>query len=541
MTDNIISAIPNERGDILASMMFGNSDLLDDDVRATFSSVGISHIVVASGLHLAIISQAILALALALKTPRRIAYIIAIISALLFAALAGFAPSVTRAVFMISVYYSACIFGKRYDSANSLGAAAIVILLINPFSVMDVSFLLSFFAMVGITCIAPMLIGKLPEKITDVKLVKSAATITVQTFCVMIATLPVIIIFFGVVNLLTPLANLLILPIVALTIIFGFLLAIFAAVPFIGGILVAVCGVLTGYIYFIADGLAVVTETVFSVDKTYIWVWVLICAVVWTVYRFAGKKGVRLTTASVIICIFTLVSGTLIYEVTADRTIKMAVFETADDPVMVYTQDKTAIIAADSFAASDIYDITEYLRRQDVNKISAIITASYSADIVTVVNLIGASFPVDNVITKLVGIESTMEHRADVVSIEPGMKVDFFQRLSFGVLDDGKSEYMLSFIFDGKTGIFYNDNFMSENLSEDERSYDIMLANFTDAKSEDMLQIGSLLATTRSYSYDLSNLPIGVYDRVVFTEQNKIIDISVLENQIVFRSEWSAV
>lgn len=145
---------------IAQSITLGDRSLLTSDLRSTYSTAGASHVLALSGLHLGIIYMLIIGGLRLLPLGRygqRCALVAAIIALWTFSWLVGFPVSVLRSVVMYSLIGLAHWRMEDGFSVNNLGWAAIVVLLVWPAAVADVSFQLSFMAVLGIVVGMPLL------------------------------------------------------------------------------------------------------------------------------------------------------------------------------------------------------------------------------------------------------------------------------------------------------------------------------------------------------------------------------------------------
>ena len=132
---------------------------------------------------------------------------------LFYIALTGFLLSACRAMLMLWAIYIAYLTGRSRDAMTSLFAAVCVIVMIDPGSVLDVGLQLSFLSTFGV--IASSMIGAhipfIKSKSKDDSAFKKAArgvvSLLLTSFCVFVATLPAIALYFGEVSLATFVSN----------------------------------------------------------------------------------------------------------------------------------------------------------------------------------------------------------------------------------------------------------------------------------------------------------------------------------------------
>lgn len=242
---------------ILFSVLTGSKDYLKDEVYEKYQQSGTAHIMAVSGLHLSI---AVLLLKALLERIRKITpavkSLLLLLLVLFIMTLADFSGSVKRAGIMMTLYILSESFSRKSDSLNNLGFAASVILLINPFAVFDVSFMLSFLCTLSIICIAVPLINLIVSRyslFSRHSLLKAALSSIVISVSVMVFTSPAVLISFGSVSLVSPLTNLLIIPAVPFIIGFAVFHLVFGGIDFVFLVSVPLCKIFSYYTLFIAD------------------------------------------------------------------------------------------------------------------------------------------------------------------------------------------------------------------------------------------------------------------------------------------------
>lgn len=142
---------------LIRAIMFGDKGGLDEDVLTSFQKNGTAHILAVSGLHIGILYGFLLKLWRWRRGWTFLLFNTAFF--LLYAAAAGFSPSVTRAVIMVLLHVAAVISGRRYDLANAAFIVFTGVVLHNPYMVFNAGFQMSFLAVLTISIITPY-VGK---------------------------------------------------------------------------------------------------------------------------------------------------------------------------------------------------------------------------------------------------------------------------------------------------------------------------------------------------------------------------------------------
>ncbi len=148
----IRSAMGEEYGGLLSSMLLGRRMLLDQEVREMYQKNGIAHLIAISGLHLSLLSESIRRLLLRAGCRRSVSAGCTAVILLLYIGVAGAQIALIRAFLMYLIRTGAACCGRAYDSTTSLSASALAILLVRPFLIWDTSFQLSYGALAGVCC-----------------------------------------------------------------------------------------------------------------------------------------------------------------------------------------------------------------------------------------------------------------------------------------------------------------------------------------------------------------------------------------------------
>lgn len=145
---------------IAQALILGVKDYLDSEVKAAYSSAGAMHVLAVSGLHVGIIYFLLLFVLKPLRSAPYGSYLVfagLLFGIWIYALITGNSPSVMRAATMFSIVSLKEVSVKRANIYNTLGLAALVILLIKPEYLFAVGFQLSFIAVFGIVHLYPMI------------------------------------------------------------------------------------------------------------------------------------------------------------------------------------------------------------------------------------------------------------------------------------------------------------------------------------------------------------------------------------------------
>lgn len=215
MLNILEETLPEDVATFAKALLLGDTSDLDYATKTDFTVSGIRHIVAVSGLHVSILFGLVSLLSF---RKRVLSAVIGIPVLVLFAAVTGFTPSVSRACIMSGLMMAAPLLDREYDGITSLAIAGLVLLLVNPLVIASVSYQLSFASVAGIFLFAPGIRNWIRSQFAGKKkgpfkqcLIRWLAMSVSVTLGATIATVPLCAWYFGVVSLAAVLTNLLVL------------------------------------------------------------------------------------------------------------------------------------------------------------------------------------------------------------------------------------------------------------------------------------------------------------------------------------------
>lgn len=287
------------------AVLFGNTNDIKDDIYNSYKDAGILHLLAVSGLNVTFLITLLGFILKLFKVNRFTNFAVCFIVLMLYVYLCGFAPSILRAGIMGLVFLATKLSGKCYDGLNTLGLSGIFILLFSPLSALDYGFLMSYFCVLGIFTIHPILTKGL-QKVFP-KFVADSFSISISS---QLAILPFMAGFYSTFNFLSFFINLIVVPIfsVLYPVLFVSVL-ISICLPFMSFLLTA-CGWVLSLIFLIAKFFATTSLTVnlkpFNVVITSILALIIFGLSNYVMLSWKGK-GVLTISLSVLLTIFALV------------------------------------------------------------------------------------------------------------------------------------------------------------------------------------------------------------------------------------------
>ncbi len=206
---------PKESG-LLNGIMLGAKEGISEDTRNEFIRTGTIHIVALSGYNVTIVAEGIMKF-FGIFLAKSISTVGGILGILLFVIMTGLQTSAIRAGIMASLLLFARYIGRPYIASRILFITGFVMVLLNPpILIDDVSFQLSFLATLGIIYIDPIIKPGLVWIKNNFLISTLSATLSAQ-----IAVFPFILYKMGTLSVISPIANIMILPIIPIIMFLG--------------------------------------------------------------------------------------------------------------------------------------------------------------------------------------------------------------------------------------------------------------------------------------------------------------------------------
>lgn len=252
LIDRIFLFLPEPHGSLLTGILIGNRAKLDPDLLETFRTVGLTHLIAVSGYNLSILTSNIRSIFWPILGRRAIFVALAVI--IIFVILSGAPPSILRAAVMASSLLVAQYLGRPSRSINVLVFAAGLLALLEPKIIFEIGFQLSLIATYGLIRLGPVIVSAL-ERFGSIP--ETLRLIIGETVAATLVTAPLIAMYFDRISIVSPVSNLLVLPIMPLLMGLGIVgcLLLFL-IPVLGQYLIQISWPLLEWIIWISGRLA---------------------------------------------------------------------------------------------------------------------------------------------------------------------------------------------------------------------------------------------------------------------------------------------
>lgn len=255
LTKRLQNNVNSTTSPVLSSLFLGNRDMLSDSIKRDFSRIGISHILSLSGMHLAILVGALELILSRLRLSRLSNYLLLSLSVLFYIALTGFALSCLRAGLMVLAVYTCELILSRLNRLTSLFISVTLICAISPYSIFSSSLQLSFLAMLG-CFVASKYIFRGRLRRTHGRGKRYVIFTFITSLFVTFFTLPIVSSGFGAVSLLSPISNIILVPLFSLLIYLAPIILLICDIPFLSDAIIFLTEKLTDLSLFLVRWLS---------------------------------------------------------------------------------------------------------------------------------------------------------------------------------------------------------------------------------------------------------------------------------------------
>ncbi|MCD7755211.1 MAG: DNA internalization-related competence protein ComEC/Rec2 [Firmicutes bacterium] len=369
------------------ALLVGDRSGIDYETSTAFKVSGISHIIAVSGLHVSIVFGLMYTL---MGRKRVLSCLLGIPALFLFAAVAGFTPSITRACVMQSLMLIATLTDQEYDPPTALAFAVLAMLVWNPLTVLSISFQLSVGCMTGIFLFSekiqlylsdPAHLGSAKGKGIGPACKRWLITSVSITLSAMVVTTPLVAYYFGTVSLIGVLTNLLTLWVIVY-IFYGIVLCLALSLISMGAGSAAawVTAWPIRYVVNTAKALSQVPLAAVYTQSIYIVVWLVGAYLLLAVFLLQRKK--RPAQLFLCFCLSLCVALALSWAEPLADECRMTVLDVGQGQcILLQSGGKTFLVDCGGDSDTEAADLAaETLLSQGISRLDGIILTHYDAD-----------------------------------------------------------------------------------------------------------------------------------------------------------------
>ncbi len=324
MSDYLHSCLNPAAADFATALFVGDTGPLPMSFKRDMSAIGISHILAVSGMHTSMIAAMVGFLLNRTHSGRKTKAVITCFACIAFMFIAGLSPCVVRTVIMLIFSAIPCFFGRRADSITALMLSADILCLFSPNSVLSCSFLLSFFATLGIVLSASYISKRARNDLYKAingemrKLYKIFRPVVLSAIVSLSAsafTVPVLALYFGKVSFVAVISNFIAVPCSDYSMILLILIFIFGKIPIIGALPIFLFETVYDFLLSFSGFMAKNFETTVSLRYPFFFLIMMLFVSILLFLRLQGIRNPGSPIAAFLACTLIFVSCVQIYDV----------------------------------------------------------------------------------------------------------------------------------------------------------------------------------------------------------------------------------
>lgn len=277
------ASIPSPPSELGLGYLVGMKAGLPDNFSEALSTVGMTHVVVASGAHLGILVGFIKKIFG--KISKFASLLFSLLLILAFALVVGFTPSMTRATLVASLGLIVGYVGRKFTPLRLLSLVAALTLLLVPTNFLNLGWQLSFASFFGIMVFAP----NFQKLFYGGKKLPWLAGMLITSLSTSLVCAPILIYNFGKFSVLSLVANLIILPTLPYCMLLVFLVGVFSSLPFIVKFLSVITTHLLEFHIFIINYLSQKKMFVFEFPSSFAPIFLLYLPLILLVFFFLWR------------------------------------------------------------------------------------------------------------------------------------------------------------------------------------------------------------------------------------------------------------
>jgi competence protein ComEC len=229
--------VGGNEGEFLKALLVGDRANFPRQMRDDFINAGVAHIIAVSGLNVAFVMIIISTIISFFPVNQKLKTLLLVIGLIFYMNLTGNTPSIVRATLMALCYLSARHFERKPNNLNIIFFSAFLILLFDTRQLFDSGFILSYSAVLSLILLYPLFKNavrkipayiKLQEKNIYRRILKNTIDVFIVTLTAQIGILPITIIMFNKISLVSLYTNILAIPLSNVALAIGFGVVIFS-------------------------------------------------------------------------------------------------------------------------------------------------------------------------------------------------------------------------------------------------------------------------------------------------------------------------
>ncbi len=447
--------IGGDEADFAGAIFLGNRERVSQKVKLAFRRSGTSHLLALSGLHLSVLAAGLEFALKAARVKKKIRIAVSIPVTVMFALITGLSASVLRSAIMLVIYFVAQLIGEEKDSLTSLFAALALIITFRRYAIWDAGLWMSFSATLGLILFSDRLLPHFAPMTRKTysrakkffrAAVKYVLGLISATVVATLFTLPVTYLLFGGISLISPVSNLILVPLSQVLLYLLALLCMLFKVPFIGAGLAFAAKRLIWLICRLAGLFASPSGVYISIKYPFTPYLIAAALIFVAVIVFVPKINPRSVLAVfVALCVAFAGCGAVMYKITENEIYAVAVSEKSSDALGIVYRGRSFVIDVSTGGFSVPYSAMAETSGYAASETDILILTHIHRYHAATIDRLCGYYKIDKLLIPASESASDAEHMINIMKVaeENGVPVEFYNRRAESTVACGDMKILL--------------------------------------------------------------------------------------------------
>lgn len=447
--------IGGDEADFAGAIFLGNRERVSQKVKLAFRRSGTSHLLALSGLHISVLAAGLEFALKAARVKKKIRIAVSIPVTVMFALITGLSASVLRSAIMLVIYFVAQLIGEEKDSLTSLFASLALIITFRRYAVWDAGLWMSFSATLGLILFSDRLLPRFAPMTRKTYSrakkffragVKYVLGLLSATVIATLFTLPVTYLLFGGISIISPISNLILVPLSQVLLYLLALLCVLFNVPFIGAGLAFAAKRLILLICRLAGLFASPSGVYISIKYPFTPYLIAAALIFVAVIVFVPKINPRSVLAvSVALCMAFAGCRAVMYKITENEIYAVAVSERSSDVFGIVYRGRSFVIDVSTGGFSVPYSAMAETSGYAAGEMDILILTHIHRYHAATIDRLCGYYKIDKLLIPASESASDTEHIINVMKVaeDNGVPVEFYNRRAESTVACGYMKILL--------------------------------------------------------------------------------------------------
>jgi competence protein ComEC len=341
-------------------------------------------------MHLAILALGFAKLLSLFGVGKKLGTLATLMFTVLYMALTGFPISVVRAGIMLVISSLLFLFASASDSFTNLSLSVFLIVLINPYSIFDISLLLSAFATLGIVVLADLPKNYVHKKKLWFKILNS---FVISLFAIS-ATFLISVLSFEEISILSPLSTFIFALLVEVFLYFGTFFMIFGGILPLGGILTFFGDIIKN----LAERFSSIRYITVNNDFLFIKITAVSFTIIFFLFLILDFKNKRRGVALISSLMALILLSSVIFTYNAENKERLTYYKTdKGDAILLSDKSEISLIESKTYTKNKIYETLNYLNEEKLTRLDNYILTDYNSKLPSALYALLSELKISNI------------------------------------------------------------------------------------------------------------------------------------------------